>query len=97
MHGSPNMATGQNPNSLLSVTFQVRPEPGLVYFPVAVLLTVQQNHWKPVAKLRAQRGICGGRLIDIRDGECDAELVGQSRQLALGTVAGSASGPRQQR
>lgn len=57
MHGSPNMATGQNPNSLLSVTFQVRPEPGLVYFPVAVLLTVQQNHWKPVAKLRAQREI----------------------------------------
>lgn len=55
MHGSPNMATGQNPNNLLSVTFQVRPEPGLVYFPVAVLLTVQQNHWKPVAKLRAQR------------------------------------------
>lgn len=97
MHGSPNMATGQNPNSLLSVTFQVRPEPGLVHFPVAVLLTVEQNHGKPVAELGAQRGICDGGLINIGDGECDPELVGQGRQFALSTFTGRASRPREQR
>ncbi len=91
------MATGQNPNSLLSVTFQVRPEPGLIHFPVAVLQTVKQNHRKAVAELRAQRGICDGGLINIGDREADAELVGQRRQFALGTITGSASGPCQQR
>ncbi len=97
MHGSPKMATGQNPNSLLSVTFQVRPEPRLVYFPIAVLLTVQQHHRKPVAELRAQRRICDRGLIHIGDGERDPELVGQGRQFTLRTFAGRAPHACQQR
>lgn len=96
MHGSPKMATGQNPNSLLSVTFQVRPQPRLVHFPVAVLLTVQQDHRKAVAELRPQRGICDRGLIDIGDREADPELVGQGRQLALRAIARGAPGAGQQ-
>ncbi len=97
MHGSPKMATGQNPNSLLSVTFQVRPQPGLVHFPIAVLLTVEQHHRKPVAKLRAQRRICDRGLIHIGDGERDPELVGNGRQFTLRPFAGGAPWARQQR
>lgn len=97
MHGSPKMATGQNPNSLLSVTFQVRPEPGLIHFPIAVLLTVEQHHRKPVAKLRAQRRICDRGLIHIGDGERHPELVGQGRQFTLRSFAGRAPRARQQR
>ncbi len=97
MHGSPKMATGQNPNSLLSVTFQVRPEPGLIHFPIAVLLTVQQHHRKPVTKLRTQRRICDRGLIHIGDGERDPELAGQGRQFTLRSFAGRAARARQQR
>jgi hypothetical protein len=97
MHGSPKMATGQNPNSLLSVTFQVRPKPGLIHFPIAVLLTVQQHHGKPVPKLRAQRRICDRGLINIGDDERDPELLGQGRQFPLRSFAGRAPRARQQR
>ena len=60
---------------------QIRPQPGLIDLPVAVLGAVEQHHRQPIAELRPQRRIPGGRGgVDIGDRQREAQLVGELRQ-----------------